>query len=143
MRISSSCAGRSHKASRGGCLSAGAFVGIAIIGMGLSGPADAAGIEGNWQRGDGNARVTVAPCGDDICAINTWIKPGTPREKTGDRLVMSVKPAPGGGYTGTAFDPQRDRTYRLTITIAGDRMTTRGCIIAGLLCRGIDWTRIN
>ncbi|WP_244484174.1 MULTISPECIES: DUF2147 domain-containing protein [unclassified Rhizobium] len=103
----------------------------------------AADITGNWARGDGNARVRIAPCGSDICAVNTWIKPGTPKEKEGDKLVMSIMQDADGTYAGTAFDPQRDLTYKLTVKIDGDRMTTRGCVVAGLICKGIDWTRIN
>lgn len=103
----------------------------------------AADIDGQWARGDGNAKVRIAPCGSDICATNTWIKPGTPKEKEGDRLVMSIKPGADGVYVGTAFDPQRDMTYKLSVTVQGDKMTTKGCIVAGLLCKGIDWTRIN
>lgn len=105
--------------------------------------AHAADIDGQWARGDGNAKVTIAPCGSDICAINTWIKPGTPKEKEGDKLVMSIKPDGDGIYSGSAFDPQRDLTYRLTVTVKGDRMTTKGCIVAGLLCKGVDWSRID
>lgn len=103
----------------------------------------AADITGNWARGDGNARVRIAPCGSDICAVNTWIKPGTPKEKEGDKLVMSIMQDADGTYAGTAFDPQRDLTYKLTVKIDGDRTTTRGCVVAGLICKGIDWTRIN
>ncbi|WP_018899600.1 DUF2147 domain-containing protein [Rhizobium sp. 2MFCol3.1] len=105
--------------------------------------AHAADIDGNWARGDGNARVRIASCGSDICATNTWIKPGTAKEKEGDRLVMTIEPGTDGVYSGTAFDPQRNLTYKLTVTINGDKMTTRGCVVAGLLCKGIDWTRIN
>ncbi|TXI12502.1 MAG: DUF2147 domain-containing protein [Rhizobium sp.] len=105
--------------------------------------AKAAGVEGLWARGDGNARVRVAPCGSDICAINTWIKPGTSSEKAGDKLIMTIKPDADGRYVGNAFDPQRDLNYRITLTVSGDRMTTRGCIIAGLICKGVDWTRIH
>lgn len=105
--------------------------------------AEAADIDGNWARGDGNAKVLIAPCGEDICATNTWIKPGTPREKTGDRLVMNIKPDEKGIYSGTAFDPQRDKSYRITVTVDGNSMTTKGCIVAGLLCKGISWTRIE
>ncbi len=100
-------------------------------------------IEGQWARGDGNAKVKIAPCGSDICAVNTWIKPGTPKEKTGDKLVMSIKPTSGGGYSGTAFDPQRDLTYKLTVSVKGNNMTTKGCVLAGILCKGVNWTRIN
>ncbi|WP_141683756.1 MULTISPECIES: DUF2147 domain-containing protein [Rhizobium] len=105
--------------------------------------AHAAAIDGQWARGDGNAKVRIAPCGKNICAVNTWIKPGTPTEKAGDKLVMTIKPGADGVYSGSAFDPQRDLTYRITVTVNGDQMTTRGCVIAGLICKGVDWTRIH
>ncbi len=105
--------------------------------------AQAAEIEGLWARADGNAKVRVAPCGSDICATNTWIKPGTPSERAGDKLVMTIKPSEDGIYSGKAFDPQRDLSYRITVKVEGDRMSTRGCVIAGLICRGVDWTRIR
>ncbi len=105
--------------------------------------AHAADIDGQWARGDGNAKVRIASCGSDICATNTWIKPGTPKEKEGDRLVMTIEPDADGVYSGTAFDPQRNLTYKLTVTVTGDKMTTKGCVVAGLLCKGVDWTRIN
>lgn len=105
--------------------------------------ATAAEIDGNWARGDGKAKVAIAPCGGKICATNTWIKPGTPKEKTGDRLIMDIKQSEAGSYSGTAFDPQRDKSYKITVTVAGNNMTTKGCIIAGLLCKAISWTRID
>ncbi len=116
---------------------------IPLIVIGAAFPAEASDINGNWARGDGNARVRIAPCGTDICAVNTWIKPGTPKEKEGDKLVMSIKEDADGSYSGTAFDPQRDLSYKLTVKVEGDRMTTKGCVIAGLICKGVDWTRIN
>ncbi|MBP8937186.1 DUF2147 domain-containing protein [Agrobacterium genomosp. 3] len=105
--------------------------------------ATAADIDGNWARGDGQAKVLIAPCGENICATNTWIKPGTPKEKAGDRLIMDIKQTEAGSYSGTAFDPQRDKSYRITVTINSNGMTTKGCIVAGLLCKGINWTRID
>jgi len=111
--------------------------------LGFAGAASAADYDGEWARGDGNARVSVAPCGSDICATNTWIKPGTPKEKKGDKLVMTIKRDADGVYSGSAFDPQRDLTYKMTLTVNGDRMTTKGCVVAGLLCKGVDWTRID
>lgn len=116
---------------------------IPLIVVGAAFPAEASDISGNWARGDGNARVRIAPCGADICAVNTWIKPGTPKEKERDKLVMSIKEDSEGNYSGTAFDPQRDLSYKLTVKVDGDRMTTKGCVIAGLICKGVDWTRIN
>lgn len=98
---------------------------------------------GMWARGDGNARVRIERCGSDICAINTWIRAGTGSEKAGDKLVMSVAPAGPGRWSGTAFDPQRDMSYRLTMTVQPTSMTTRGCIVAGLLCKDMGWTRLS
>lgn len=103
----------------------------------------AAGIDGSWARGDGEARVTIGACGGDICAINTWIKPGTPSEKVGDRLVMTVHPTSDGEYTGTAFDPQRNLTYRLDISATAKAMTTKGCVLGGLVCKTVSWTRLD
>lgn len=108
----------------------------------MSGVAQAADMTGDWARGDGLAKVDVAPCGSNLCAVNTWIKPGTPREKEGDKLVMTVSRAADGSYAGSAYDPQRGLTYRMTVTVNGNRMTTRGCVVAGLLCKAVDWTRI-
>jgi len=116
---------------------------VAVLAVGAASMAGAADISGQWARGDGNAKVKIAPCGSDVCAVNTWIKPGTPKEKEGDKLVMSIKPDAEGSYSGTAFDPQRNLSYKLTVTVDGNRMTTKGCVVAGLLCKAMDWTRID
>ncbi|MGV4792021.1 DUF2147 domain-containing protein [Rhizobium sp. F40D2] len=116
---------------------------VAVVVLLLAGMAEAGDISGQWARGDGKAKVQITPCGSDICAVNTWIKPGTPKEKEGDKLVMSIKQDGEGHYSGTAFDPQRDMSYKLTVTVSGSKMTTKGCVVAGLLCKGVDWTRVN
>jgi uncharacterized protein (DUF2147 family) len=97
---------------------------------------------GEWARGDGLAHVRIERCGADLCAVNTWIKAGTSGEHTGDKLVMSVKPAGPARWSGTAFDPQRDLSYRISIDLAATRMTTHGCVLAGLLCKDMGWTRL-
>lgn len=97
---------------------------------------------GLWARDDGKAKVRVERCGSDLCAVNTWIRQGTRGEKAGDKLVMSVKPEDPGHWSGTAFDPQRDMTYRLTLTIEGKSMWTEGCVLAGVVCKEMGWTRI-
>lgn len=99
-------------------------------------------LEGNWARGDGKAKVRIEPCGDDICAINTWIRPGVSDEKVGDRLVMTIKPDGAGKWIGKAFDPQRRMTYRMSIDVAATTMTTHGCVLGGLLCKNMAWTRL-
>ena len=98
--------------------------------------------EGDWSRGDGKARVHIAPCGDDLCAVNTWIRPGTKDEKVGDKLVMSVKETAPGQWTGKAADPQRHMTYRFSMTVTATKITTRGCVLGGLICKSMPFTRM-
>jgi uncharacterized protein (DUF2147 family) len=98
---------------------------------------------GVWQRGDGLAKVRINRCGSSICAVNTWVKDPSGGEKVGDRLVMSVTPKAAGKMAGTAFDPQRKLSYRIEINVANERMKTRGCVLGGIVCKSVGWTKVN
>ncbi len=117
------------------------FVFIGFLSL-LATPVLAQTPQGDWSRGDGKAKVTIAPCGDDLCAINTWIRAGVRDEKVGDKLVMTVTEGDGGRWVGKAYDPQRKLNYRLTIDVAEKTMTTSGCVLGGLICKKMAWTRI-
>ena len=95
--------------------------------------------DGVWMRDDGNARVKIAPCGSKLCATNLWIKDTSKGEEVGDRLIMSLERKSDTELSGSAFDPKRDRTYSMTLIIGKNELTTRGCIIGGLLCRDVNW----
>jgi uncharacterized protein (DUF2147 family) len=112
-------------------------------GVASAAAADDPSFYGHWARGDGNARVRIAPCGVATCVTNTWIRPGTPDEKTGDKLTMQVKPAGVGKWSGTASDPQRNLRYSMTINVANDHMTSDGRILGGLVCKHMSWTRLG
>lgn len=94
---------------------------------------------GLWLRDDGNARVEIAPCGDNLCATNVWIGDTSGGEEVGDRLVMSLNPAGSNRLTGNAYDPKRDMRYAITLSYDGSTMQTRGCV-AAILCRSVNWT---
>jgi uncharacterized protein (DUF2147 family) len=100
-------------------------------------------LEGEWARGDGKAKVRIEPCGADICAVNIWIRPGVTNEKVGDRLVMTIVPQGPERWTGKAYDPQRHMTFRMTIDVGETRMTTHGCVLGGLICNTMGWTRLS
>lgn len=102
--------------------------------------AQAAEPNGIWMRDDGNARVKIAPCGSKLCATNLWIKDTSKGEEVGDRLIMSLERKSDTELSGTAFDPKRDRSYSMTLIIGKNQLTTRGCIVGGLLCRDVKWT---
>lgn len=104
--------------------------------------ADESSMFGNWARSDGIAHVTISKCGQDFCAKNIWIKPNWKTEKVGDVLIMKINNKGEGLYLGTAYDPQRNLNLKFKLNIEGNKMTTKGCIIGGLLCKTVGWKRI-
>lgn len=96
-----------------------------------------------WFRGDGNACVRIAPCGSKLCATNLWIKDTSNGEDVGDRLVMSLNPESDVEFSGSAYDPKRDRSYSMILTVGPDGLTTRGCVLFGLLCKNVNWTPVK
>ncbi|MCD2173476.1 DUF2147 domain-containing protein [Rhizobium sp. C4] len=118
-----------------------ALAAFVLLGAGQAFAADDGSMKGVWSRGDGNARVKIDSCGSALCATNLWIKPGTPSEKVGDKLIMNVSPAGDGKYEGKAEDPQRGLTYNLQVNVKGASMTTRGCVLAKIVCKSVSWSR--
>ena len=107
-------------------------------------PAVAAdGLTGVWARGDGKARVAVEKCGNDLCATNIWVKPGTRNERVGDRLIMDIEPVSENRYEGKARDERRKMTYSMEISLQGETMSTRGCILGQLICRSANWRSVQ
>ena len=95
---------------------------------------------GVWARSDGNARVRIAPCGASLCATNVWIRDTSKGEEVGDKLIMTLEPKSQSTLAGKAYDPKRKLTYSMTLRMAKNGLTTRGCIIGGLICRNVSWT---
>jgi uncharacterized protein (DUF2147 family) len=98
---------------------------------------------GDWARGDGNAKITIAPCGPNLCATNIWIRDPSRGEEVGDKLVLMVQPESDTVLDGEAFDQKRQRTYSVKISVGDAFMKTRGCVFIGLLCKTVTWTRIQ
>lgn len=102
--------------------------------------AEQASPAGIWNRDDGNARVRIAPCGANICATNVWIRDTSKGEEVGDKLVMTVKPQSANVLSGKAYDPKRNLTYAITLKTGSNSLTTRGCVVGGLICKEVGWT---
>lgn len=121
----------------------GIFVGVFLVISTVSLAAAEPSPLGFWARGDGKARVRIERCPGGFCAINTWIKSGTPDEKAGDHLVLKVEHDSPTTLIGDAFDPQRNQTFRIQILTGDNSMTTRGCVFVGMLCKEMTWSRIE
>lgn len=115
---------------------------LTLVLLATSAPAIAQSPYGIWARGDGNTRVKIAPCGAKICATNTWIR-NRSTEKVGHVLVMKVKKIAAGLWKGSAYDPQRKLTISMQMKVRRRSMITSGCVIAGLLCKSTNWTRLK
>ena len=98
---------------------------------------------GEWLRDDGNAHVRIAPCGEKLCATNLWIRDTSKGEDVGDQLVMSLYRKSDTKFVGSAYDPKRDSTYSITLLVEPSGLTTRGCVLLGLLCRDVTWKPIE
>jgi uncharacterized protein (DUF2147 family) len=96
---------------------------------------------GDWARSDGKTRIHVTPCGAAICARNTWVRHGVSGEKMGDRLILKVKPAGAGHWSGSAYDPQRKQNYAINVHVTPKHMTTQGCTMGGIVCQSMGWNR--
>lgn len=112
---------------------------LVIVAMTAAPAAGAAELNGTWLRDDGNARVRIAPCGDNVCATNLWIGDTSKGEAVGDRLIMTLARQADGSFSGTAYDPKRDWSYSMTIKATARVLSTHGCVLGGLLCRNVNW----
>lgn len=110
---------------------------LAALPAAAEGSPDPAGV---WMRGDGNARVRIAACGDKICATNLWIGDTSEGEEAGDQLIMTLTPKSSNTLAGTAYDVKRKRSYSMTMKVSKSSLVTRGCILGGVLCKSVNWT---
>lgn len=119
------------------------FLGLAALVLGLSGPALAQDVTGTWLRDSGASRVRFAKCGEAMCGTIAWLKDPTGPAKLGQRIFYDMKPNGAGKWSGSAFNPEDGKTYSGTMTLAGDSLTTSGCVLGGLICRSVKWSRSN
>ncbi len=98
---------------------------------------------GTWLRDNGNSRVRIAPCGPNFCGTLTWVKDPSGPAKVGQRIFYDMAPAGANAWAGKAFNPEDGKTYSGKLTLSGSTMTTSGCVLGGLICRSVSWSKVN
>jgi uncharacterized protein (DUF2147 family) len=98
---------------------------------------------GTWMRDNGASRVKVAPCGASLCGTIVWLKDADGPSKVGQRVFYDMAPAGANKWSGKAFNPEDGKTYSGTMTMAGSSLTTSGCALGGLICRSVNWRKVN
>jgi uncharacterized protein (DUF2147 family) len=107
--------------------------------------AGAAEINGTWLRDTGASQVKFAPCGGGaLCGSLVWLKPGLDTTaKIGQRIFFDMKPSGADSWSGNAFNPEDGKTYTGKMSLSGNTLTTSGCVMGGLICKSVTWTRVN
>lgn len=119
-------------------------VALAALGMLAGvGAATAQEVTGVWQRDTGASRVRFSKCGEALCGTISWLKEQSGPAKVGQRIFYDMKPNGANTWSGSAFNPEDGKTYAGTMTLSGGTLTTAGCIMGGLICRSVKWTRMD
>ncbi len=102
----------------------------------------ASGLTGEWLNSDGKSKVRFADCGDAVCGTISWLKdPSGDAAKIGQQVFFGMKPAGENVWKGSAFNPEDGKTYSGKLTLSGNHLRTAGCVLGGLICKSVDWTR--
>lgn len=107
-------------------------------------------VEGVWQTqpDDGYfAHVEMVPCGAAICGTIVRAYDATGAEyaspNIGRQIVIDMVPQGDGEYAGEVWRPSNDKIYIGNMTLSGDNLRLRGCVMGGLICSGQDWVRVQ
>lgn len=119
------------------------LLGFAGLALGFAGPALAQDVTGTWLRDTGASRVRFQKCGEAMCGTLAWLKDTNGPAKVGQRIFYDMKPNGAGKWSGSAFNPEDGKTYSGTMSLSGDTLTTSGCVLGGMICRSVKWSRSN
>ncbi|WP_322865384.1 DUF2147 domain-containing protein [Aquicoccus sp. G2-2] len=120
----------------------------AVMTMG-AGVAMADPAEGMWktQVDDGAyAHVKMSKCGQDICGViaKSFKAEGEYNSPNkGKMLVRHMKPNGDGSYNGEVWRPSNNKIYVGKMSVNGNKLVLKGCVVGGLICSGQTWTRLK
>ena len=135
----------------------------ALLTLAGSQSALAADPTGVWLTQPGTSRIRVADCGGALCGTIIWLKepndPDTGKPKTdknnsdaarrsrplmGVQIMLGMKPAGDGKWTGQVYNAEDGKTYSGNLTFpGGNSLQLQGCALGGLVCKGQTWTKVN
>lgn len=105
-------------------------------------------VEGLWKtKPDDNGNfghVRIAPCGAKLCGVlvKAFDVSGAekPSENVGKQIVWDMVANGDGSYgDGKVWAPDRNKTYKSKMQLAGDNLAVSGCVLGGAICRDSNW----
>jgi uncharacterized protein (DUF2147 family) len=135
----------------------------ALLMLAGSQSAFAADPTGVWLTQTGTSRIRVADCGGALCGTIVWLQEpndaDTKKAKTdknnsdaakrsrpliGVQIVLGMKPAGDGKWTGQVYNAEDGKTYSGNLTFpGGNSLQLQGCALGGLVCKSQTWTKVN
>lgn len=117
----------------------------------VAGAAQANPILGTWKtKPDDNGNfghVQIKACGAAFCGTLVKAFDGAGKEiksdNVGKKIVWDMVAYPDGLYDdGKVWSPDRNKTYDSDMTLSGNSLKVRGCVIG--ICRdGGTWTKVK
>ena len=108
----------------------------ATMGTALAG--DPSGV---WLRENGQSKVRIGSCGGQLCGHIVWLHDNDGPARLGQRVFYGMTPDGENSWSGHAFNPEDGKTYNGKMTLSGGSLTTSGCVLGGLICKTVHWSR--
>jgi uncharacterized protein (DUF2147 family) len=106
-------------------------------------------VEGMWKtKADDNGNqglIKISACGPALCGVlvKSFDKSGAEwaSPNIGKQIIWDMMAEGDGNYGGgKIWSPDRDKTYSSKMSLSGDTLAVKGCVIG--ICRdGGTWTR--
>jgi len=114
-----------------------------LFALAAAGAAEAGDPTGVWLREGGKGTVRIAPCGGALCGTVTSVRDPASPAKVGQRVFYGMVPSGDDKWSGHAFNPEDGKTYSGTMALSGNHLTTAGCVLGGLICKTVGWSRVR
>ncbi|PZQ65601.1 MAG: DUF2147 domain-containing protein [Phenylobacterium zucineum] len=131
-----------------------ALVGVLAISAAAT-PAAAQGdasLYGVWRNPKNSVHVEIKPCAQGACGYVVWAtekakadaREGGTANLVGLQLFREFTPRANGVWKGKVFIPDLNRTFTGTAEpVDGKTLKARGCLLANVLCKSQNWTRVS
>ena len=126
---------------------------VAAFVASMSAPAMAAGPEGLWLVKDQTGRVRIEKCSNQMWGSVAWQKEpskdgNNPNPALKDRPIVGIAILIGMSQTeanlweGNIYNPRNGNIYKSKMSMQGEMLDIKGCVLGGIICGGEAWTRL-
>jgi uncharacterized protein (DUF2147 family) len=121
-------------------------------------PSQAAAAEpyGVWRHPDNGSLVRMYECGSGLCAKIIEVRESGRKDVHNPDPAKRSRPVEGivimngaqktgeDTWEGQLYNTQNGKTYSGVITVQGPKtLELEGCVLGGLLCQGVTWSRVR